>query len=479
MCIIDEFNKTILVLIELITVTIIGVSHIVFGFLRKEPDFNTYDLFISSPFFDFSINDDCNNLSINVYHTWGGWKQKERDEEGAEIWVVYDVTNITKINGKYLCYKYISYKDLLNNGQIIKNGKECPNEYNKNCGRIDTLNQELCIKKNEKCPLYDVGIGESPNNISYIYDKNSNIYYNNDNFSELNKSIISKLILNEGQPCYHSTEKLWRQFSPIKNDETHLSCTNIQIFGKYNEDRYIEKGEITYKKLYEDNLNERAKNNTLNYVTENETVHLYKREFYGIDKKCDEQFNLIDNFNSFQNFQLIDKIIQLCEGFLITSGCFVIIILEIIFQCEDDDIRYTTKDIYFWAFIINIIVVSGCFIFHVIAYVNILKHDYSNYNCSDSVTNEIIKKGNENNKKVLTYNMICTFPDGIIIAGNLIVFVIGLILIKINEYKENQKFLNNNNDNNNNNDKQNSEEDETAYYDSSTYKINDSVSKND
>ena len=466
MCIIDEFNKTILVLIELITVTIIGVSHIVFGFLRKEPDFNTYDLFISSPFFDFSINDDCNNLSINVYHTWGGWKQKERDEEGAEIWVVYDVTNITKINGKYLCYKYISYKDLLNNGQIIKNGKECPNEYNKNCGRIDTLNQELCIKKNEKCPLYDVGIGESPNNISYIYDKNSNIYYNNDNFSELNKSIISKLILNEGQACYHSTEKLWRQFSPIENDETHLSCTNIQIFGKYNEDRYIEKGVITYKKLYEDNLNDRAKNNTFNYVTENETVHLYKREFYGIDKKCDEKSNLNDDFNSFLNFQSIDKYIQIVEGILITTGSTIFIILEIIFHCEGEDIRDTSQVLYFWLFISSIIVVSGCFSFNVIAYINILKNDYSNYNCSDYITNEIIKKGNENNKKLIIYNIICTFSNGIIIAGNLIVFVVGLIRIKIDECKTDQQY-------------QNYEFDDPAYYDSSNYKINNYISEDD
>ena len=71
-------------------------------------------------------------------------------------------TDITKINGYYFCYKHLSYKDLLYNGQIIKQGTECPKEYNKNCGKIDTLNQELCIKENEKCPLYDIGIGIPP-----------------------------------------------------------------------------------------------------------------------------------------------------------------------------------------------------------------------------------------------------------------------------------------------------------------------------
>ena len=65
--------------------------------------------------------------------------------------------------------------DLLNNGQIISNGTECPEEYKTNCGRIDTLNQELCIKEDEKCPLYDVGIGNQEDTNNYIYDIDSNV----------------------------------------------------------------------------------------------------------------------------------------------------------------------------------------------------------------------------------------------------------------------------------------------------------------
>ena len=206
----ENLNNAILMRIELIIIFIVSVSHIVFGFLRKEPDFNTYDLFNASPLFNFFINADCNIWLKNVFHTWGGWKRQEQTAEGTVQWVIYDVTNITKINGNCFCYKYISYKDLLNNGQIIKSGTVCPKEYNKNCGRIDTLNQELCIKENEKCPLYDVGIGLPPDPINYICDENSSIYYNKDNYNISNKTIIGKLILNDGHPCYQSTEKLWR-----------------------------------------------------------------------------------------------------------------------------------------------------------------------------------------------------------------------------------------------------------------------------
>jgi len=91
-------------------------------------------------------------------------------------------------------------------------------------------------------------------NNPYIYDKDSKIYYNKENYNKPNKTIIGRLILNEGQPCYNSTEKLWRQFSSEEGFKTHLKC-EFEVFGKYNDDRYEERGSITYKRLYLDNLN--------------------------------------------------------------------------------------------------------------------------------------------------------------------------------------------------------------------------------
>ena len=61
------------------------------------------------------------------------------------------------------------------NGQIIKKGTKCPSEYPKNCGRIDTLEQELCIKENEKCPLYDAGIGNQTDLDNYKYDEKAKV----------------------------------------------------------------------------------------------------------------------------------------------------------------------------------------------------------------------------------------------------------------------------------------------------------------
>ena len=61
-----------------------------------------------------------------------------------------------------------------------------------------------------------------------------------------------------------------------------------------SDERYEDIGQITYKKLYEDNLNTESKEILLEKVKD-EKVTLYKREFLGIDKICDEKLNFTKN----------------------------------------------------------------------------------------------------------------------------------------------------------------------------------------
>jgi hypothetical protein len=71
------------------------------------------------------------------------------------------------------------------------------------------LKQELCIKNGDKCPLYDIGIGQNIDTTNYTSKgaTEGNVYYNNEDYNDTNKRIIGKLILNEGQPCYGLNEK--------------------------------------------------------------------------------------------------------------------------------------------------------------------------------------------------------------------------------------------------------------------------------
>ena len=169
----------------------IGLAHVVFGFMLFRYDIDAHKLFESSPLFDFSISENCGSKSSIIFHKWKGIYEEdycydEEREKYKKCYITVDKADIKKINGKYFCYKSISYRDLLNSGQIIKKGEECPSGFPKNCGRLDTLEQELCIGSNEKCPLYDVGIGYNSDINNYISEQNS-IYYNNDNYNKTDK----------------------------------------------------------------------------------------------------------------------------------------------------------------------------------------------------------------------------------------------------------------------------------------------------
>ena len=59
--------------------------------------------------------------------------------------------------------------------------------------------------------------------------------------------------MNDGQPCYDINEKLWRQFDTCEIGDGHLKY-KLEVFCKLNDDRFENKGNISYKKLYKDNL---------------------------------------------------------------------------------------------------------------------------------------------------------------------------------------------------------------------------------
>ena len=55
MCLINKFNKAFLVIGQLALAFVIGILHIVFGYLIEVNEFKVFDLFDSSPLFDFLL----------------------------------------------------------------------------------------------------------------------------------------------------------------------------------------------------------------------------------------------------------------------------------------------------------------------------------------------------------------------------------------------------------------------------------------
>ena len=391
-----------------VIIILIAIVHFVFVFFIKETDFdNIFDAFESSPLFDFSIKETCDSNFPLVFHTWAGIRVSSGGKHSSSK--IVDVTDITKINGYSFCYKYISYKDLLYNGQIIKKGETCPQEYQKNCGILDTLEQELCIKNEDKCPLYDLGIGQKTDTANYISksETEGNVYYNNEDYNDPNKRIIGKLILNEGQPCYRLNEKKWRTFLFEEAGKEHLKC-ELEVFGKFEDDRYSQRGDITYYKLYEDNLG----HNFNRFDDEKEelqklNVSLYKREFLGIDKSCDEETNIDqDNYTKLRKNQDMEQTLLLYEAVIILS--FPVFILVILcFSCCSERIIRSSKflsTLFYYIFsclILNLI----CIICQGVFLGRIIKYDLS-YDCSDEKTNEVLRLENLNTKKSIIYTWV-------------------------------------------------------------------------
>ena len=302
----------------------LSVMHFIFHFFYKVSDFNNlFENFESYPLFNFELKTDCGAKESIIFHTWEGWikddphndKKKNKNKKDS-----LDKTNITKIYGYNFCYeKKASYKDLLYNDQIIKKGSTCKSGY-KNCGTIDTLEQELCVKNDEQCPLYDIRLDSVVNSNEYNTDSDIDpkIYYNNANYenNRPNKKIIGKLVLNDGIPCYNINEKLWNKLYKNEAADEHLKC-DIEIFGKYNDDRFEEVGEISYKKIYDDNLPDTAKK-LFTSLDERKKVSLYKREFLGIDKECHSDSHITkEDYDKLVKSIKLEKYVLMAEGILL------------------------------------------------------------------------------------------------------------------------------------------------------------------
>ena len=475
MCLIARLENKYFIIIQTVVSIAIGVIHYFYSKYTRVTYFNTYDLFDSSPLFDFSVSDNCQGKASISFHRWGGRAKIEytwnREFRTVKEIIPYDQTDIRILNGNYLCYKHISYKDLLNNGQIIKKGEKCPTKYKLNCGRIDTLEQELCIEDTENCPLYDLGLGNPPDEINYTYnEKNSNVYYNNEKFNRINQTIIGRLILNEGQPCYNSTEKLWRAFSSEEAIETHLKCS-FGVKKKFNDDRYKEKGSITYKKIYTDNLNKECLNLLYGKLDDYLSVFLYKREFFGLDKKCFEKYESNfneDSYDTIHNSEKSENLLLYVEGFLIIVFGIVYFawVLAFIFLWKEASGKIIFYTIGYGIYLALLFI---CFICHAVYYSRIKKNDITGFNCSDPLTNEVIKKGNEEHERNIKYIAVNFYLELVMFLEHIISLIIGVYLNYSDRKKEYKKYFeemekNKENDINKKNEENNSEIPLNTYY---------------
>ena len=398
-------RKNVLIFITILIIFSLGVIHFIFFFFLEETDFSDiFDSMESSPLFEFKVDSNCGKLSNVVFHRWEGLKKNPSRNYEVEYSDKYEKADIKILYGKKFCYNKISYKELLYNGQIRKKEEQYDSDYTQDCGIIDTLNQHLYIEEGDKCPIYDVGIEEPDNLNNYDYIKNEDyyIYYNKeDSNTDTNKKIIGKLILSDGQPCYKLEEKPWRKFSSDEAGEGYLKC-KVEIFGKLTDERYINKGDITYDILYRENL---ISNNyqLLKLKLNNYKVSLFQRVFLGIDKACDMKNEISRTKNEkLAKYQKMEKVCLLIEGIttIIIPGLAYLLTLFPSTSSNSIVIGQITC-----LLLLSVLTFLICLICQAV-FLGYIVHYSLSYNCSDVITNELLKKEEGKTKRSIIFTAV-------------------------------------------------------------------------
>lgn len=300
-----------------------------------------------------------------------------------------------KIYGYYFDYtKYKTYEELLNNGNIIKKNSECNNGY-KNCGVIDTLEQQLCLPENISCPINDIQIidsyfdssinsykekgydfKESP---SYLKDQVTFLYSNN----QTNKSIIGKILLNDYWPCANPTEFSWEKSEYM---ETKI-CKN-KYKGYLYDTTYIPFGVISYNILYEDNLATRDYYEADSKKSKETYLNFFQHTFIGVDRKCLKDSNIKDIPDSLNIVDLLDWIRYCSLAFAIFNFLFVVLVINFDLALnkysDSDNDSYLDIPEKFYLFLNSV-----AFVLYMFSFVYFTERTV-NFDCSDDIINDKI-----------------------------------------------------------------------------------------
>lgn len=177
----------------------------------------------------------------------------------------------------------------------------CKKGYKK-CGKLDNMENYLCIPENESCPINDIFISsiknDSFNDAYKIYEIGDKyLYYSNKIYDN---PIVTKLKTTEGKLCagmpYFHTD--YPQF--ILDSNFELYGCRFKISNSLYDESIDKLDYMTKEELFNDN--NFSMFSRYNYSCEypyyslNAKLFLYPKRYIGFDKKCLKEHNLdIDN----------------------------------------------------------------------------------------------------------------------------------------------------------------------------------------
>jgi len=202
------------------------------------------------------------------------------------------------------------YYDLLYDGSIVKEAKDCP-EGTKSCGYVDTLKNIYCIDKNSKCPISYIKIqSTTPTGVEdlvTIKGSKTNLYYSNvPSFGPLDfPYIVNSFKIADSVLCalpnlYYSSISL--HYLDAFVNKYSKNCVLKDYSQKVTVDklRYFPISEVDNYELYEENnIIAKIKNSKLADFGFNvekykdNVLNLYLRAHFGFNKTCLDEMGFV------------------------------------------------------------------------------------------------------------------------------------------------------------------------------------------
>lgn len=357
----------------------------------------------------------------------------------------YDSKKLYFWEGGRFCSKL--YKSELNGyifylNNSVSKYEDCQNWYKK-CGKLDEMDNYLCIPNDEDCPINDIIISNEINdellehNYSYINISNNKfLYYTNSS----NKSVISKLKVAEGKLCmdrtYFYTD--YPQYI-LDNNFKYYGCKH-KINGEYYENIEVLDNRTKNEFYLDSNLS------LLNYFaiwrydyplySLNANVSLYPKRYIGYNRNCLKKHGVFD-FNSFpfteEKINEVNDIISYVFSKNTVIKWLSIIFFTLVllscgpFNLDNDDYPYF---IWIWAIINCILYIPlAIFLFQNLIKINQFKEFPL---CSTDIINSKIKLFHSSGNALKTTTLI-----SFIFLHLELLFIIAIILIKyLIDYEE-------------------------------------------
>ncbi len=219
------------------------------------------------------------------------------------------------LNGKF-CSKYYNLNSEIKgylyflNSSVLKD-EECQNGYKK-CGKLDDMNNYLCVPQDEECPINDIIVSsrerDDLKDYNFTVIEDNYYYYTN----KADKPIITKLKVTEGKLCKDRTfiyteypqyilDYNFEYYGCRHKIENELYEKNFDILDTKTKEEFYSYSGIKMADYFKKSIFEYP------FFSLNAKMNLYPQRYIGYDKQCLKNNGAFNAENSIFNEEKISE----------------------------------------------------------------------------------------------------------------------------------------------------------------------------